>query len=136
MRQPRIRRLVQVTAVVRAGWGCALLLGAERILAMGADRPIPASVTAITRVLGARQLLQAATTALAPSGPVVGLGAVVDALHAGTSLSLAAVSRRWRRVALIDAVVDVALAGAGWTCGSRVPAADHAGRFRRRQQIG
>jgi hypothetical protein len=61
-------------------------------------------------------LLQAGTTALAPTRTVAGCGALVDALHAGTDLGLAVASARWRRVALADTLIAVAFAVTGWNC--------------------
>src|SRR4051794_27846608 len=89
----------RVSAAVRAGWGCALLLAPERLLELGARGPVPAGAVTVVRVLGARQVLQGALTAWAPTPAVTGLGAVVDALHGMTCVGLAALSPRWRRVA-------------------------------------
>ncbi|WP_269748304.1 hypothetical protein [Actinoplanes awajinensis] len=38
----------------------------------------------------------------------------MDSLHASTDMGLAVVSARWRRIALVDAVITAGLAGAGW----------------------
>src|SRR3954447_20918750 len=108
----RHRTRIQATAVARAGWACLLLLVPKRLLAAGSHPPVPAPAVALARVLGARQLLQSAATAVAPTARVAGLGAAVDALHVGTDVGLAAVSPRWRRVALIDALVGAGLAAA------------------------
>jgi hypothetical protein len=102
------------------------LLAPDRVLGIGGRPPIPAAAIAVARVLGARQLVQAAVTAVAPTGPVAGLGALVDGLHAGTNLGIAAVSPRWRRIALTDAVIAGGFAAAGWSGRSRT-----ADRFRR-----
>jgi hypothetical protein len=90
-----------------------LLLAPERIAAVAAGAPVPAAAVTVLRVLGARQVLQSAVTAMAPIGPVAGLGAAVDALHAGSCVGFAAVWPRWRRAALTDAVIATALAAAG-----------------------
>ncbi len=103
---------VRAAAVARAGWGCTLLFAPERVLALGTRGPAPRVAVTVARVLGARQLVQAAVTAARPTGPVTAAGLAVDGLHAGTDLGLAAVSRRWRRIALIDAVVGAGLAAA------------------------
>jgi hypothetical protein len=104
-----------LTAVVRAGWGCALLVVPGRILAAGASPPVPAAAVAAARVLGVRQLLQAAVMTAAPTGPVAALGAAVDAVHAGTDVALAAVSPRWRGIALLDAGIAAGLAASAWS---------------------
>jgi hypothetical protein len=111
---------IRATAVARAGWGCVLLFVPRQVLRIGGGPPVPAGAVAVARVLGARELLQAALTAVAPTGSVAGLGAVVDALHASTSVGLAAVSPRWRPVALADAAIAGGLAAAGWSSRSRV----------------
>jgi hypothetical protein len=111
--------LIRATAVARVGWAGVLLLVPERVLRMGGGPPVPAGAVVVARVLGARELLQAALTAVAPTGSVAGLGAVVDALHASTSVGLAAVSPRWRPIALTDAAIAGGLAVAGWTGRSR-----------------
>jgi hypothetical protein len=120
MRAPlRIRRRIQATAVARAGWACVLLLVPDRVLKTGAQPPIPAAAIAVARVLGARELGQSAVTAVAPTGLVAGLGALVDALHAFTNVGIAAMSPRWRRTALIDALIAAGFAISGWSCRSR-----------------
>ena len=67
----------------------------------------------VAHLLGARHLVQAALTALAPLPAVFGAGAEVDALHAVSMLMLAAVDRAARRAALTDTVAEAAFAAAG-----------------------
>ncbi len=67
----------------------------------------------MAHLLGARHLVQAALTALAPLPAVFGAGAEVDALHAVSMLMLAAVDRAARRAALTDTVAEAAFAAAG-----------------------
>jgi hypothetical protein len=102
--------------MVRAVWGCALLVAPDKVLRAGTPGPVPPAAIAVARTLGTRQVLQSALSVLAPTRPVAGLGAAVDALHAGTDVGLAAVSPRWRRIALVDAAVAAALAASGWIC--------------------
>ncbi len=108
-------------AVARAGWGAALLLTPELLLRIGGRPPAPAAAIAVARVLGARQLLQAVVTTAAPTARVARLSAATDTLHAGTDAWLAAVSRRWRRIALIDTAIAGGLAAAGWRAGLAGP---------------
>jgi hypothetical protein len=115
----RIRRRIRATAVARAGWACVLLLVPGRVLRIGGRPPIPEAAIAVARVLGARQLAQSAVTAVAPTGSVAGLGALLDALHAGTNIGIAVLSPRWRRTALTDALIAAGFAASGWTCRSR-----------------
>ena len=100
-------------SAARAGYGVALLLAPERLLALGAGPPVPAAAVAVARVLGARHLLQSVVTVAAPKSWVVRAGAVVDALHGSSEVALAAVSPRWRGVALADAACAALLAAAG-----------------------
>jgi hypothetical protein len=109
------RHQAHLTTVVRAGWGCALLLVPGRILGAGVRPPIPAAAVAAARVLGARQLLQAVVMTAAPTRAVAALGAAVDGLHAGTDVALAAASPRWRRIALFDAGIATCLAASTWS---------------------
>lgn len=104
-----------VSAAVRAGYGTALLLVPERVLALGARPPFPPPAAAVARVLGARHVLQAVVTVAAPTGRVLGAGALVDASHGSTDVALAAVAPRWRRIALADAALAAILAADGWT---------------------
>ncbi len=112
-------RRIPATAVLRAGWGAALLLAPEPLLRAGGRAPVPAAAVAAARVLGVRHLLQAAASAVAPTAPVVGLGAVVDTLHTGSCVGLAVASPRWRRVALLDAAVESGFAASGWRVSRR-----------------
>ena len=104
-------RRVRATAVLRAGWGLTLLLVPGRLVPSGA----PPGVVPAARVLGARHLLQAAASGVAPTGPVAVLGTVVDTLHTGSLLVLAAAAPQWRRVALLDAVIESGLTAAAWS---------------------
>ena len=106
-------RRVRATAVLRAGWGLTLLLVPGRLL----PREAPAGVVPAARVLGARHLLRAAASVAAPAGPVAVLGTVVDTLHTGSCLVLAAAAPRWRRIALLDAVIESGLTAGAWSAG-------------------
>jgi hypothetical protein len=112
-------RQVRGTAVVRTAWGAVLVLMPRRVLRAGGDGPIPAVAVAAVRALGLRHLLQAGVAAAVPTGPVAGLGALVDTAHAGSCVALAAWSPRWRRTALIDVLVETAFAASGWRTGRR-----------------
>ncbi len=63
----------------------------------------------VTRILGVRQLMQAALSGGAPSATVLAVGVWVDSVHALTALALAATDSGRRRVSLVDAVI-----AAGW----------------------
>ena len=82
--------------------------------------PVDSRARVVVRILGARQLLHAALVAAMPSPLTRLLGSGVDALHAGSMLALAALDKRWRRAALTDAAVAIALAGGGRVSGRRL----------------
>ena len=110
---------IRATAAVRAGWAVLLLTVPEQLLRTAHGGRVPAAAVAVARVLGVRHLLQAGVTAAVPTGPVAGLGAIVDTLHAGSCYALAAGSSRWRRTALLDACVETGLTAASWRQSSR-----------------
>jgi hypothetical protein len=112
-------RPVRTTAVVRIAWGTVLLLMPQRLLRAGADQPVPAAAVTAVRALGLRHLLQAGSTLAVPTGPVAGLGALVDTAHASSCAGVAVWSSRWRRAALADLLVETAFAAAGWRAGRR-----------------
>jgi|tagenome__1003787_1003787.scaffolds.fasta_scaffold20296325_1 hypothetical protein len=117
MRQTRTAtRPVRLSAAVRGAWGCVLLLAPAQALTLCARRPVDGPAVVVARVLGARQVLQSAVTAFAPTVAVTGLSAIVDALHGSTSAALAVVSPQWRRVALVDMAIAASLAASSWSC--------------------
>ncbi|WP_067499639.1 hypothetical protein [Actinoplanes sp. TFC3] len=111
---------IWMTSTARAAYGAALLLLPQRLLRLGARPPLPDAALTVARVLGARHLMQAVVTAAAPTTRVVTAGAGVDALHASSQMGLAALSSRWRTVALADAAAAaVLIAAAGGTLRGR-----------------
>jgi hypothetical protein len=95
--------------VARASLGAVLLLRPNAVLtAMGCRRT--RSTTIVARLLGARQLAQAALTRSRRADTV---GAVVDALHLSSLIATAALSPRWRRAALVDAAAATTLLAGG-----------------------
>jgi hypothetical protein len=115
MSRGKVGTRIRTTAAVRAGWGIILLALPEPLLRAGGGSVSPAAAAAV-RVLGVRHLLQAGASAARPQGSVAGLGALVDTMHAGSCVGLAVASTRWRRVALVDALVEAGFAAAGWSC--------------------
>jgi hypothetical protein len=120
-RKPPVVRLGQL----RAGLGAAQVLFpglASRLLAV---RPLDRGSRGVIRVLGIRQLSQALVTGTQPSAAVLLVGAEVDAAHAASMITLALCSRRWRRAALVDAMIAslFALAGAAAARSGGRPAA-------------
>ncbi|GAA3419995.1 hypothetical protein GCM10018952_61490 [Streptosporangium vulgare] len=103
---------VRAVEVARAAWGLALLLAPSQVLRVLGGRG-DHMAKAVARLLGARQLGQAAWSGLRPSQAVLAGGAVIDLVHAGTALALGAADHRWRHVALSDAGVALAWSLAG-----------------------
>ena len=88
-------RAVRVAAAVRVVWGLWTLTGRAR--ATGAHHG--GGARAMTVLLGLRHVVQATLVLGRPDDPP-GRGGAVDAAHAASKLLLAALSRRWRPVAL------------------------------------
>lgn len=101
------------TALVRAGWGAVLLLAPRQALRLGRAPDASERSVRITRLLGSRQLAQGTVTLAVDTALIGDLGALADGLHALSALGLAAISPRWRRTAVADAVVAAALAATG-----------------------
>lgn len=102
-----------VLTVLRAGYGTVQLVRPGLIGGWLIAGGLDSRERAVSRVLGARQLLQAAVTLAAPGSATLTLGAGVDALHATSMLGLGLADRRRRRAAFNDAAVAGALALAG-----------------------
>ena len=60
---------------------------------------------AVARILGARQLTQAALSGLRPSPEVLAMGVWVDAVHAMTAFGLAVLDRSRARAGLTDTAI-------------------------------
>jgi hypothetical protein len=119
MSRGRVGTRIRATAAVRAGWAVILLALPQRLLRADGGGPVPAVAVAAVRVLGVRHLLQAGASAVLPTGSIAGLGALVDTVHAGSCVGLAAGSSRWRRVALVDVLIEAGFAASGWSSRSR-----------------
>lgn len=104
----------RLLSLARAAWGGVLLFAPGQLLRVGGPGFATPRAVAVARVLGARHVAQAAVTALTPTPAVAALGAVVDGLHAGGNVVIAAASARWRRTAAIDAAIAAAFAATGW----------------------
>jgi len=99
---------------VRAAYGAALVLAPGPAIRLATRRHPSRRTCRVARVLGTRHLVQAALTAAAPGPGMLAIGGQVDAVHTASMLLLTAVSRGGRRAALADALVEAALAAAGF----------------------
>jgi hypothetical protein len=100
--------------IARTCYGWLLACAPRRMIRLGTPQPAGAGAVTMTRVLGARHLLQALVTATAPSAglspdAVLTAGAAVDAVHAGSMIALAIACRPLRRAALTDATLEAVL---------------------------
>jgi len=109
---PSTLRFTRAAALLRSAWGGTLLLRGRAVLNSFGDRPTSGSLV-VARILGGRQIVQGVVTAALPEPAVLAGGAAVDVLHSATAVGLAVASRRWRTVAVTDAVVAATLAGTG-----------------------
>lgn len=97
-------------------WGVVLLTAPRGVLGV-IGTPATPGVVGLTRVLGARHLLQGLVLVLAHHPPLR-VTAGVEAVHAATMIA-AAVVPRYRRAALVSAVVAAGLAAGSWTAHDR-----------------
>ena len=103
------------TSVVRAGYGVALLCVPGPMITAVTGAPASGRVRAVARVLGARQLAQAAVCGLAPARGLVQAGAAADGLHAASMLALAGTEPTLRRALVADGAIAAAFASVATT---------------------
>jgi hypothetical protein len=100
--------------LIRAGWGAALLLAPRPVMSTVHGVRVDRKSVLTARILGARQLTQAALSGIRPSPEVLAMGVWVDAVHAMTALGLALVDTTRARAGLTDTAVAALWAGAGY----------------------
>ena len=103
-------RLRLLVPLARAGYGTALLCAPGPMIGVVTGRPPSRRARRVARILGLRHLAQAVITALNPGPEVVGLGVVVDLLHAASMFAFAAVVPDLRQAELADALAATSLA--------------------------
>lgn len=114
----RQQRRPWIFGAVRAGWGTALLLYPDVLVKAASGRMPTETSRVVARVLGVRQLLQAAVTLRLPSRTVRELGVATDALHAATGLAVAVLRTPWRRLAILDTTIATTFATVGLASGA------------------
>jgi hypothetical protein len=99
---------------IRASYGGALLIAPGAVIYLGTGRCPSRRARRVARLLGARHLIQAGVSTLAPLPSVLAAGAGVDGLHAASMLMLAGADRGgMRRAALTDSLAEALFAAAG-----------------------
>jgi hypothetical protein len=102
--------------VAQALWGAALMIAPGTVLQLFGGADEGHTPKAIMRVLGARHLVQAGAEHLF-GVEALRVGACVDALHALTGFGFAVADARWRRAALVDAMITSGFAAVGMSQG-------------------
>jgi hypothetical protein len=105
----------------RAAYGAVLLCVPGPVISALTAAPASGRARAVARVLGARQVIQAAVCGLAPRRGLIQAGAAVDGLHAGSMLALAGAEPRLRRALLAETAIGAVLASAAATVLRRQP---------------
>ncbi|HEY1840278.1 MAG TPA: hypothetical protein VGG53_08655 [Mycobacterium sp.] len=111
-----------MTALARVVYGLALIAVPNPLLRMVSGQRPTVRERALTRILGARLLAQAAVTDVRPDAVSVALGAGTDFVHAATMLVWAVVDRRSRRLTLMSAAIAGLFTAAGVAQARRTPA--------------
>lgn len=96
---------IRAIELVRAGWGGVLLAAPAGVLNRIQVVRVDRKAIVVTRILGARHLVQALLSGVNPGPEVLAGGVWVDSVHAATAFGLAAVDRRRIRAGVIDGVV-------------------------------
>jgi hypothetical protein len=95
----------------RAAYGVALLCAPKAMITRLTGGPVTPRTCAVVRVLGVRQLAQAAVCGLVPARGLIEAGSAVDGLHAASMLALAGTTPSLRRAAATDGAIAATLAG-------------------------
>lgn len=110
----RVTQRSRKIELLRACWGAALLIAPRHVMTNVHNVRIDRKSVVIARILGARQLTQAALSGIRPSPEVLAIGVWVDAVHAITALGLALLDRPRARAGMTDTAVASLWAGAGY----------------------
>ncbi|GHF32360.1 hypothetical protein FHX82_005128 [Amycolatopsis bartoniae] len=103
MHLPRLTQ--RNVALARAAWGLTLAGCARSDSGSAATRKVAA-------LLAARHLAQSALVLRLPRSSLARRAWLADVAHGGSAVVAALVSERWRRLAVTDAVIAFAWAGA------------------------
>jgi hypothetical protein len=102
--------MIRSIAVAQAAVGGALAVRPDTVTrVVGINSPNVPPVW-LVRVLGTRMAAQAGLQLVVPSAGVALLGARIDTAHAASMAAVAAISRRYRRGALVSGAIATASA--------------------------
>jgi len=107
---------VRWMSIVRASYGWALLCVPGPMITAVTGAPVSGRVRAVARVLGARQIVQAAVCGLVPAPGLIQAGAAADGLHAASMLALTGAEPNLRRPLFAETMIAAAFASAGAAC--------------------
>lgn len=105
---------IRVIELIRAGWGGVLLAAPAGVLGHIHGVQVDRRAIVVTRILGARHLVQALLSGVDPGPEVLAAGVWVDTVHSATALGLAVADRRRAHGGVTDALVAAAWAVLGW----------------------
>jgi len=100
--------------LVRAVWGAVLLIAPSAVLSALHGVQVDRKALVVTRILGARHLVQAWLSGINPSRAMLAAGAGVDAIHSLTAFGLGALDRRRLQGGVADGIIAAVWAGFGW----------------------
>ena len=106
-------------ALARAIYGLTLLAAPDALLHRLSRHEADEITRVLTRLLGARLLIQTALIPPNSSPRRLRVGATIDTSHALTLIILATRSRKWRRLAITNAVATIPLATTGYLQANR-----------------
>ena len=98
---------------IRTCWGAALLIAPGAVLGALPHQQIDRPARVFARLLGARNVAQAALIARRPTQRWIPAGVAVDATHAATMVALALLRPDRRKLALANVATASAFAVAG-----------------------
>jgi hypothetical protein len=104
---------IRAIELIRAGWGGVLLAAPAEVLGHIHGARVDRRAVVVTRILGARHLVQALLSGVDPGPEVLAAGVWVDTVHSATALGLAVIDRRRARGGVTDALVAASWAALG-----------------------
>lgn len=104
---------MRLLTTARASWGTALLLSPSSVICAATNASADGPTRTVARILGARQLVEAALTGRRHYQGAILVGAAVDATHAATFAAVALIRPDRRRLALTNVATATAFAVAG-----------------------